>query len=177
MAPDDLDFQGDDSGDEGLPEPQTAGVRKLRQAYEQSRNELSQVKQELEDRLREAEEKGAAAATRRIRAERTFEGLGFPKFADLWLERNEEGEVDEDAAKAFLTDLGITGGGSKPPTPPPVDELVKAHEFSSSTGPAESTTQGYIDREELDKLYRTNPRQAIEYLTSGRVRWKNLPNP
>lgn len=171
----------DPAGDgEEFPEPQTGGMRRLRDAYDAQRKRLSEMEAEAEQRIKDAEAKGAQAATRRFQAEKLFGDLGYPRFADLWLDKNPEAELSDDTAKEFLKGLGIEAQAVKAPvvTPPagPPPEVAKAMgAFVAPTG-EQASDAGWVDREQLDELYRTNPRAALELLNSGRVRWKNLPN-
>lgn len=149
----------------------------LRRQLEDALSENKALKESLPAQLQEAEEKGAKRASRSFQAERVFGDLGYPKFADLWVQQNPEGLPEPDGAKEFLKNFGVEPSASETPPPPPeptvAPEVAQAAQvFTQPLAPTGG--QELMDPEEFRKALRDPNRReaALQADREGRVQRK-----
>lgn len=160
----------DDNGEETQDRKDSNPVKQLREALKAREKELKDYKKELEE-LRtfrteyEQREKVATSA-------KAFEKFGLTqKHAELYLKVNPEAEVSDISIQEFAKEYALPfqapqeGDESGPPQ---VREQPFVPADIGSTGDS-----GFLSREQLDAMYKTNPQRAIAALKSGRVRWNN----
>lgn len=175
IAMSDMSFSFDD--DEDVEVEETGGKQKdnpmkqLRDALKAAQRELKEAKKELAP-LREfkttfeTEQKVAGAA-------KSFEKFGLtPKHAELFLKLNPETEVSDDIIKNFATEYSLPLKSSDDNE----ESLEAGLPSNTPFVPADAGVDaegGFMNRDQLDALYKTNPQKALQVLKSGRVRWNN----
>lgn len=141
-------------------------VKQLRDALKAAQKEAKESKKELEE-LR-AFKSDYERRERAQSATQAFSKLGLnEKHAELFVKLNPEAELTEEAVKTFATEYGL-----------PVTEQATTDETTPEEAPfapadVGSSGEGYISRQQLDEMYKSNPQRAIGMLRSGRVRWNN----
>lgn len=144
-------------------------VKQLRDALKAAQKEAKESKKELEE-LRafrteyENEQKISTSA-------KSFEKFGLTqKHAELFHKVNPDGDVTDDAIKAFAEEYALP---FKAPEPVDGDE-PQSRDIPFEPADVGSTGDaGFVNREQLDAMYKSNPQRAIQLLKSGRVRWNN----
>ena len=169
----DMSFSFDD--DQTDDDEETSGkqkdnpVKQLRDALKAAQRENKELKKQIAPLQEfktqyETEQKVAGAS-------KSFEKYGLTqKHAELFLKLNPETEVSDEVIKGFAAEYSLP---------------LKAQESddgSTETGtsapfvPADAGTDaegGFITRNQLDEMYKSNPQKAISVLRSGRVKWNN----
>ena len=159
------------------PEDQMSDGGGLRQYVAKLEQEAKEAKESLAGQIQEAEERGAQRASRSFQAERVFGDLGYPKFADLWVQQNPEGLPQPDGAKEFLAQYGIEPNQSETPPPPPEPKVAPevqeaAQVFTQPLAPTGG--QELMDPDEFRKALRDPNRrdEALKADREGRVQRK-----
>lgn len=160
----------DDDDAEEREEKESNPVKQLRTALKAAQKQAKESKKELEE-LRSFKET-YEQEQRVSNSSKVFEKFGLTqKHAELFLKVNPEAEVSDDAVKVFAEEYSLPlqapeepagGESAQPETAPFVPADV------GTTGGA-----GFVNREQLDAMYKKDPKRAISLLKSGRVRWNN----
>jgi hypothetical protein len=173
--PDDMTFSFDDEEVEEEQERKNP-VRELRNTLKARDKELKEYKKELEE-LRSFKEQ-YETEKRIVESTKSFEQYGLSaKHAELFHKVTPDAEVTPEAIKMFAEEYALpftspsNDEGGEGALPAPVSNPSPAQPFApADTG---TSADGYINRQQLDALYKENPAQALKYLRSGRVRWNN----
>jgi hypothetical protein len=170
---DDSTFSFDDETIEEEQEQRPNPVRELRKTLKARDKELKEYKAELEElrafRTQYEAEKKVADSTA------SFEKYGLsPKHVELYFKMNPDAEVTPEAIKGFAEDYALP---YREPEGEPGDQSgpVSRPSDTKPFAPADTGTSsdGWINRDQLDSMYKENPQRALQYLRAGRVRWNN----
>jgi septal ring factor EnvC (AmiA/AmiB activator) len=156
----DLDVDDTGEGQDDQQQPQNSAFKQLRAHARKLEKDLKDRDKELEDlrTFRQNLEK----EQREGNAKSKFKALGLAeKQADLFLTKNPEGDVTDDAVRTFAVEYGLI-------TP---SEDGSDDQSGFTPAPADGSPAGskQLTNEEFWTLYGENPSAALEAAKKGRV--------
>ncbi len=172
MADDDLfDDPTDDTDDNRTIRELRARIKEL----EGSEKRLKKLEPELNElRTFKAEQEGRVRVSS---AEKAFEAAGLPTgLADLFAEKH-EGDITEDAVKAWAEQRGLTPAPKETPTEQPQPQpVVGGFEFTPTVQGAPPAPQKMTALDAIAQ-FSGNPQALAEAVRNGRIEAEPLSNP